>query len=171
MAFVAIDPNSIEVGDPLKKELFDLIRTNEIDLDSRLNQVENTAKKIPFFKFLFINAAVFTTGTGVTYYEADDDFTITDAFIRIFEKGSLTGALEIDIKKSITDLDGTSFVSIFTTRPKITMASASDYDASTNQVFNPAQISVSKGDFLRLDITEMPTSGVLSRFLISSYGE
>lgn len=171
MAYVAIDSNSIEVGDALKKELFDLIKSNEDDLDSRLNIVEATSKKVDIFKYMILNAASFNTASGLDYYEASDNFTITDAFIRIFEKGSLTGAVEIDIKRSTTDLDGSSFTSIFSTKPKITMASASDYDQSTNQVFNPSQINISPGDFLRLEITEMPTNGVLGKFLVSSYGE
>lgn len=171
MAYTTINSSSIEVGDALKKELFDLIKSNEDDLDSRLNTVEATSKKVNIFKYLVLNAASFNTATGLDYYEADDTFTITDAFLRIFEKGSLTGAIEIDIKRSTTNLDNASFTSIFSTKPKITMASASDYEQSTNQVFNPAQINISPGNYLRLEITQMPTNGVIGKFLVSSYGE
>jgi hypothetical protein len=171
MAFSTILSSTIQVGKALKKELFDLIKSNFDDLDSRVNNLEAGAAQVVVFDFDFRNAGSFNSNTGIFYYEATRDFTLTDSFIRIYEKGSLTGALEIDILKSVTDLDGPSFSSVFTTKPKITWASASDYDASTNQVFNPSQITINKGDFLRLDITEMPSGGILSKFILITYGE
>jgi len=170
-AFVTIDPAEIEVGDAIKKELFDKIKNNEDNLDERMTVQEISKKKINFIQFDVRNGARFSTATNVYMYEAQEDFTITSAFIRIFLKGSLSGALEIDIKKSITDLADGSFTTIFTTKPKITYSTASDYDASINQVFNSGQVSVQKGDYLRLDFTEMPSGGVISRFLINAYGE
>jgi hypothetical protein len=172
MAFTQIDSASLDVGDPLKKELFDLIRSNEIDLNSRLNSVESTAKKIDIFKFLLLNGSSFPTATGIAYYRAEDDFTITKGAIQIFEKGTLTGSVEVDIKKSTTDLDGVSFSSVFTTKPKIDFATASDYEESSNQVLNSSQAIISAGEYLRLDITITPTStGVIPKLLINCYGE
>lgn len=171
MAFITIPSSIIQVGKAIKKEIFDLLKGNLDDLDSRVSSLEVGATKIDIFKFQFANAASFNTATGVFYYEADQDFTITDVYLRIFEKGTLTGTLEIDIKKSATDLDGPSFSSIFTTLPSIAMASASNYDASINQVFNPSQVNIQKGDFLRVDITSMPLNGVLGKFLLTAYGE
>ena len=155
---------------PLKKELFDLIRSNEIDLDNRLTNVESSAKKIEIFKFLLLNGSVFTTATGLTYFRSEDTFTITKAAIQIFEKNSLAGFLEIDILKSTTNLNSSSFTSIFTTKPKITYASATDYDISTNQVFNSSMINIVPGNYLRLDITIAPTGGVIPKILIDCFG-
>jgi len=171
MAFSSIVSGTIAVGKAIKKELFDIIKGNFDDHESRLNLVETNATKVNVLKFDFRNAASFTAMTGAFYFEADQDFTITDAYLRIFETGSLTGDLEVDLKKSTTDLDGPSFTTIFTTKPSIDFDTASDYDASTNQVFDPGQITIQKGDFLRLDITAMPTSGVLGKFLFTAYGE
>lgn len=171
MAFSSISSLAISVGKAIKKELWDKVKDNFDNLDSRVNSLETNAKKIEVFKLDVRNGSSFSSATGLIYYEADDAFTITDAFIRIYEKGSLTGVLEVDIKKSTTNLDGTSFTSIFTTKPKITFASASDYDASTNQVFDAGQVSISPGDFLRFDITTAPGSGVMSKFLLTVYGE
>jgi hypothetical protein len=171
MAFTSIPASIINVGKAIKKEIFTYIKDDLDDLDSRLNTVETNAKKISIFEYMVINATPFSTATGFNYFEATSDFTLTDAYIRIFEKGSLAGTFEIDILVSTTNLDSTSFVSVFTTKPKITFASASDYDASTNQVFDNTKININTGDYLRLDITAMPTGGVMSKFIIKAYGE
>lgn len=172
MAFTPINSTSIEVGDALKKEIFDLVKSNFDDHETRINSTEASAKKIDIFKFLLLNGSSFSTATGIAYYRAEDNFTITKGAIQIFEKGSLTGAVEIDIKKSTTGLDNLSFTSIFSTKPKITYASAADYDESSNQVLNGAMTSVLSGDYLRLDITITPTNtGVIPKLFITSYGE
>jgi hypothetical protein len=171
MTFVTIPPTSYQVGDPITVDIISTMISNDNDLDSRTTNLEISTPKINFIKFLLLNGSVFPTATGLYYYEADEAFTITEANIRIFEKGSLTGAVEIDIKRSTTDMDNASFTTIFTTKPKITYASASDYDKSTNQVFNGSQINIAVGDILRLDITETPGNGVLPKLLITAYGE
>ena len=171
MAFSSIVSSTISVGKAIKAELFSIIKNNFDDHETRINTVETNATKVNVLKFDFRNAASFSALTGAYYYEADQDFTITDGYLRIFEKGSLTGILQIDIKKSTTNLDGPSFTTIFTTKPSVNFATAADYDASTNQVFDPGQVSIQAGDFLRLDITAMPTNGVLGKFLFTAYGE
>lgn len=171
MAFTTINSSSIEVGDALKKELFDLIKSNEDDLDTRVTALSVGAKKVELFKYVLLNGSSFSTATGLDYYQAIESFTITNAEIRIFEKGSLTGSIEIDVKKSTTNMDNASFTTIFTTKPKLILASVSDYDTSTNQVFNSGQISMTAGDILRLDITIAPTNGPLPKLQIIVYGE
>jgi len=171
MAFSTIASAAIAVGAAIKKELWDKVKNSFDDHEARINTLETVATKVPVIKWYVLNGSSFSTATGLHYYESDIDFTITSAFIRIFEKGTLTGSFEVDIKKSTTNLNGASFVSIFTTKPKITMSGASDYDASTNQVFDAGQIDIAVGDFLRFDITQAPTSGVMSKFLLTVYGE
>jgi hypothetical protein len=170
MAFTSISSTSIEVGDALKKDLFDLIKGNEDDLNTRLTAVESSSKKIDVFKFLLLNGSSFSTVTGLAYFRAEDTFTITKAAIQIFEKNSLAGFLEIDILKSTTNLNSASFTSIFTTKPKITYSTAADYDISTNQVLNSAMINIVPGNYLRLDITIAPTGGVIPKILIDCFG-
>jgi hypothetical protein len=171
MPFTTIDTNSIDVGDPLKKELFDRIKDNFDDHESRISGIENQNAKVIVWDIDVLNSSSAATFTGLAYSEAIFDFNLIGCEIRIFEKGSLTGALEIDVKKSITGLDSTDFATIFTTKPKITLASASDYGRSTNQVFDNNQISISQGDTLRLDVTELPGSGIIGKFRVLLYGE
>lgn len=172
MAFTTINPANIEVGDPITADLLTLIKTDLDDHETRVNSLEASASRIDVFKFLLMNGSSFPTATGVAYYRAEDSFTITKGAIQIFEKGTMNGAVEIDIKKSITDLNGTSFVSIYTTKPKIIFASVADYAESTNQVINAASSSIVAGNYLRLDITITPTNtGVIPKLFITCYGE
>lgn len=171
MAFVTISTDEIEVGDPLKKDLFDKIKNSLDDLDSRATSLENQNAKVVVFNQLITNAASFSTATGLAYVPVLFDYNLIGAELRIFEKGSLTGFLEIDIQKSTGNLDSTDFGTVFTTKPKITFASVSDYGRSTNQVFDTNQIALETGDTLRLDITQMPSGGVLGKFLLTLYGE
>ena len=171
MAFSAISSAVIAVGSAIKKELWDKVKLNFDDLDTRLNVIESTSAKIPIIKFYVLNASDFSTATGLFYWESNDTLTITSAYVQIFEKGSLTGTFEVDIEKSTTNLNSTSFTSIFTTKPSINFTTASDYAKSTNQVFDSTKTSIVPGNYLRFDITQTPTGGVMSKFLITVYGE
>ena len=169
MAFVTIPSGDIDVGDPLKKDLFDKIKSNEDDLDSRVTSLEGGAGKVEVFNFPVVNASSASTLTGLSYWRASAAFTLIDAKVAIFEKGSLTGTLEMDIKKN-TSLDAVGMTTVFTTKPSIAIAGASDYDESTNAVFDSGQISVAVGDYLRLDMTALP-SPVIGKFYVFLIGE
>jgi hypothetical protein len=171
MAFTSISSLAISIGSALKKELLDLIKGNFDDHETRINNIESSSSKIPVIKFYVLNGSEFSTGTGLFYWESNDNFTITSAYVQIFEKGSLTGTFEVDIKKSTTDLDSASFTTIFTTKPSLAFASIADYEKSTNQVFDATKTSMVVGNYLRFDINQMPAGGVMSKFLITVYGE
>lgn len=170
MAYISIPDSIIKVGDAIKKELWDTIKGNFDDHEERLNNFEAGAVKIPVFKMLVNNKTVSPVLNGVAYYKVDQNFNVTYATVQIFEKGSLTGTLEIDIKKSLTDLADGSFSSIFTTKPKITFATDANYAISGNQVLNNNAICLA-GETLRLDITSVPGGGLLTQFIINVYGE
>jgi hypothetical protein len=174
MPFVTINPAAIEVGDPVTADLLTKIKNNEDDHETRIDSLEATNKKIEVFKYLILNGSSFSTATGLDHYRAEDSFTVTKVAIQIFEKnGVSSGSLEIDVKKSVTNLNGASFSTIMTTKPSINFATASDYDESTNQVINTLNASVTAGQYLRLDITSTPSgaSGVAPKFLVTVYGE
>jgi hypothetical protein len=171
MAFSSISSLAIAVGAAIKAELWGKVKNNFDDHETRINNIETVSNKIPIIKFYTLNASSFSTATGLYYWESNDNFTITNAYVQIFEKGSLTGTFQVDILKSTTNLDGASFSTIFTTKPSINYSTASDYAKSTNQVFDPTKISIVSGNYLRFDITQTPTGGVMSKFLITVYGE
>ena len=173
MAFTTIPASDLDIGDPLKKELLDLIKSNQDDLNSRITAVEGSAGKIIIFNEIILNAATLSGGgtiTGVDLYRAESDFNLTDAKVYIFEKGSLTGNLEIDVQLS-SSADFTSSNSVFTTKPKIVYSTASDYDESANTVFNGSYQSITAGQYLRLDISEVPSAGTIGKFGVYFIGE
>ena len=173
MAFTSISSTIREVGDAITKTLVDLISDNLDDLDSRTTTLEGASGKIIVLDELVINAATLSSGgaiTGLAMFRAAANFDLTDAKVYIFTKGSLTGNLEFDIQKS-SSADFTSSVSVFTTKPKIVYSTASNYDESSNTVFDATNKVVSAGDYLRLDITELPAGGSIGKFGVYLIGE
>lgn len=173
MAFTTISTSDLDVGDPIKKELLDLIKSNQDDLDSRVTAVEGSAGKVIIFNDVVINASGLSSGgtiTGLDMYRAESNFNLTDAKVYIFTKGSLTGNLEMDIQLS-SSADFTSSNSVFTTLPKIVYSTASDYDESANTVFNATYQSITAGEYLRLDFTELPAGGTIGKLGVYLIGE
>lgn len=157
MAFISIPSTLIQVGKPLIKLLFDYIKDDLDDLDSRVGNIEGSA-----FKRLVYDHVVRTRGnsatlTGFNVWRVPENFDLTDAKVIIGDiTGSYTGDLEFDIRKS-SSRDFTTSVSVFTTRPSIDMSAASDYQESNNAVFDTNNNQLVEGDWLRLDITSMPS--------------
>jgi len=170
MAFTIINLSEIEVGDPVTASLMAKVKGNDDDHEARIVALEGNDKRVDVFNDQWFNPNVFSTLTGLEMWRASQDFTLTEGIAGIFLKGSLAGTFEIDIKKS-PDRDPSNFVTVFTTKPSITFASASDYDDSVNGVYDNTAKNVTAGDYLRLDITQMPTGGALTKFYIHVYGE
>jgi len=170
VAFEIINSNEIEVGDPIKKELFTKIKNSLDYLDTSVTSLANGAARINVFDFTYQGAVSASTLTGLAYYEATQAFTITGMVLRIFEVGSLAGDFQVDVKKN-SSFDSVGMTSIFTTLPLIDHDTASDYDESTNQVFNGTYTSVAAGDILRFDVTAIPTGAAFSKFRFTLYGE
>lgn len=173
MSFSSIPSSIIAAGKSATTTLFSLIKSNQDDLNTRLTLVEAGANKIIVFDNLVINAATLASGgtaTGIALWRAPSNFTLTDARVYIFTKGSLTGNLEIDFKKSSTP-DFTSSVSVFTTKPKVVYSTASDYEVSSNAVFDATNANISQNNFIRFDVTELPSGGSIGKFGIVLYGE
>lgn len=168
MPYVA--QSNVSVGDPVTATFINMTIGNVADHESRLVAVEGAVGLIEIFNGLIINASSFSTLTGLAMHRANQAFTLTGAKIGFFTKGSLTGTLEIDIKKS-TSLDFGSAVSVFSTKPSINFVSASNYTESSNAAFHITNKVVALNDWLKFDITSMPTNGTLGKFTIVLYGE
>lgn len=168
MPFVTIDPTLIEAGDPVTEDLFSTIKDNEDNLDSRVTALEGTASKIIVYNGIFCNASSAGSLTGLMFERIPADFTITDAKVYIFTKGSLTGNLELDVRKS-SSADFTSDSSIFSTKPKLDFSVASNYAESSNAVISSGGFTA--GQYLRIDMTSLPAGGVLSKWGVYIIGE
>jgi hypothetical protein len=165
MAFVTIPSGAIDVGDPITADLFSKIKNGLDDHELRIGGVENAQNRIIVFNTLYVNGASANTLTGLDDFNATTDLVFVAAYVQIYEKGSLTGAIEIDVKVNSTP-NNVGMSSIFSTKPKITYSGASDYAKSTNQVFDIVNNAASSGDSIRLDVTELPGGGTIGKFRV-----
>lgn len=164
MPFTTIPSGWLDIGDPTKKEIFDYIKNNEDNLDTRLQSVEAASSTVEVFNFDLRNATNFTTLSNLYRKYITRPQTLNDCFIQIYACGSLTGTIEVDILKA-SSLNGT-YSSVFTTKPSIDVGVVADYGKSTNQVFSVSQVDLIAGDYLKLNITSMPVGGTLSQLKI-----
>ena len=170
MAFISVSDTLIQVGKACKREIFTRLKDNQDTLDQRVTTLEGGANKVQIFNGNVLNATASSTLTGLAFWTAPATFTLLDVKIGIYQKGSLTGTLEIDLKKS-PDRDPANFVSVMSTKSSINLATASNYDDSTNGVIDVTKQEISQGDWLRLDVTSLPSNGVISVFSIEVFGE
>lgn len=168
MAFVTINPTTIEVGDAITADLFALIKANEDDLDSRVTTLAAGSGTVSLINTdIRIGSNDDQFLTGALHYEVLQACIVTQGAIQLFEKSpATTGSLTVDVKKNTTT-NPSGFNSLFTSAPTINVATAADYDRATGTV-NPSTQSLNVGDILRVDITGLPTG--LQRFRVVLVG-
>lgn len=170
MPFSSLSDTLIQVSKAVKREIFTTLKDNQDDLDSRVTTLESGANKVQIFNGRVRNATSASTLTNLAQWTAPSDFTLLEVKIGIYTKGTLTGTLEVDLKKS-PDRDPSNFVSVMSTKPSINFATASDYDDSTNAVIDITKQEILQGEWLRLDATSLPSNGVIGTFSIEVIGE
>jgi len=166
--FSSIPSGIIQVGKAIKKELFDLISGNLDDLDDRLTAVEGVQPLIEIFNDEVINSSSSITLTGLAFYKAQRNMRLVKAELQIFEKGATpySGFVQIDFKKG-SDLNALN--SVFSTPPTLELDMVPDY-ATDSGVFNPTYQDVLTDEFIRFDVTLLPTANILGKFRIVLYG-
>lgn len=157
MAFSSLSSTLYAVGKPVIRALFNTLKTNQDDLNTRVLSVEAATNKIIFFNGTIYTAASFATATGLLFHRVESDIDVTDCKVALFDKGGISsGTIEVDVQKA-SSADFTSSVSIFTTKPSLDLSTASSYDESTNAVLSVSNKVLSEGDYIRIDITSLPT--------------
>lgn len=107
-----------------------------------------------------------TSLSGMTYFKAPSNMTITKVEVQIFTKGLATsGVLELDVLKS-SNLSITA-ATIMSVKPSLDMTAAVDYQTASGTI-NPALAALSEGDYIRLDLTSIPAN--LTSLHIRVYG-
>jgi hypothetical protein len=122
---------------------------------------------IEVFNSMILNSSGATAMTGILYFKAPQAMTITSVVLQIYEKnGIATGSLTVDVKKNSTP-NNTGMTSIFTVLPTTNFATNADY--ATNSGTLNGTVTLASGDWLRLDVTSIPST--LSKFQILVYGQ
>lgn len=174
MAFNPIDQADIEVGKPVKKELFQTTKDNFDDHESRITSLANSAAKIDLFILEVANLIQYSptgnTLSRIALFRASRNFRIINAQVYVLyggenqDRAPTAGTLEIDVKKG-TDI--TSLNTIFSVRPAVTTFGEGDTNGTVS--FVPNGEIVNQGEWLQLDITSLQTDQ--SRIFIDIFGE
>jgi len=165
MAYTEIPSSLVQVGKAIKKELFRLIRENQIDINNRVTTLSLGANPIDVIEAdVDIKSTVIGDGTFATY-KAKSFFNISAAILQIKSVAGNTGILTIDILKATT-LDG-AYSSILVSPMFINYSVASDYDFTTGDF--GVLTGVNSGEYLKMKITTLPNSIPIS-FRMSMHG-
>lgn len=155
MAFTPLNSSEIAAGEPVKQELWDTVKADLDDLNSRTVSVENGLTN-----YLPIKWQVYGRMDEYNVFPVEEvildrqTFDITIVAARLITKTAGTsGSNEVDIKLKH---GANPWQSIFSTLPS-NLFSAGDGAVSTNQVLSTT--SVQAGDLLRLDLTSVQIEG------------
>ncbi len=174
MAFTTIPAADIEVGKPTKKSIFDKIKANEDDHETRITNLSTGANKVIVFNSEVANLIQYVNGSGeltrLFLYKADQAFSIVNVQVYVLHGGPdgdvapTAGTLEIDIKQG-TDLS--SMNTIFSIKPSVTTFGNGDTNGSVSFIVDGEKIA--QGDWVQLDITNLQTGQ--TRIYVDVYGE
>jgi|PlaIllAssembly_1097288.scaffolds.fasta_scaffold106588_2 hypothetical protein len=165
MAFNPIDNNTIKVGDPITKDILDLIKANFDDHELRINSLATTGGTVFIFNgdVSFVNYS--SLRPDIFYYTARQDFSVNDFRARLFTKDGITsGNLTLRLEKS-NDPNDANFLSILTSDISFNFATDTDYTeevASLNASLN----DITTGQILRIKVMGIP-SGFTGKILLS----
>ena len=167
MAYTPLSSALYAVGRAVTRNLFSTLSDNADNLNTRLTSVEASASKILFYDGHIAAAGDYSSMTGALFHRVQAGIDITDCKIVLYDKGAVSsGTLELDVQKS-SSLDFASSVSVFTTKPSLDLSVAASYSESSNAVLDNTNKSLSEGDYIRIDVTALPSGlGKLFVYLI-----
>lgn len=153
--YQAIDPNTIKVGDPITKELWDIIKNNFDDIDTRLTTNATTGAAIEIFNKEICFAGFDNSNPNVFYWKVPRNCVLTEVRGQIFDKnGVSTGSLTIDVQKA-TDTNNGNFNSMLTSALSFNFASDTNYSQKTATI-NSSTIALSATNVVRIQVQALP---------------
>lgn len=151
MAYTSLTSADLVSKKPVKQELWTTVKNDLDDHETRLLALEATGLIVPPIQFIVQGTHYFFGAqTGVCFVRVPYSITLTDAKLYIPDVGS-SGTLEVDIQKKS---GAGAFATVFSTKPSLAFG-AGDHSTSTNAVLSVT--TVTAGDFLRLDISQVQT--------------
>lgn len=165
MAFAAIDNNKIKVGDPITKDILDLIKGNFDDHELRISSLSVTGGTVFVFNGDIDFTGYSSSYPDIFYYKARASFSVTEFKAQLFTKQSVaTGSLTLRLEKA-TNTNDSNFSSILTTDITFNFASVSDY-AENSAAINASLNNITIGDVLRVKVISLP-SGFYGKVLLN----
>jgi hypothetical protein len=152
MSYSALTSGEITSGEPVTNPLWEKVKANFIDHESRIQTLETYVAAAQIIKFTVQNGTAITPpATGVMYERLFRALTLTGCRVFVVDAGA-SGTVDIDVQKSAAG--GGAFSSIFSTRPTVAFG-AGNYALSSNAVLSTTALVA--GDILRLDIQTVQT--------------
>lgn len=168
MPYVVIDSASIEVGKPVKKEIFDTIRANQEGFNTDIEALKQTST-IDIFDVKFggeINEYTASEiGARIPVFRAPVGAQIV-TFKLVLLTPSTSGTLEVELEKS-TD-EGINWTPLLNTPVEVTGTTVGSVSSTVDWVDVPSQ-SFNQNDLLRLVISGIQVDQ--GEFHVSIYGE
>ena len=155
MAFTTFDSAKLKVGDPITKELWDLLKSNFDDHETRLNSIAATGTTV-----YVLNGDIDFVGFSalypdIFYFKARQDFSINNFSAQLFSKqGLVSGNLVFVLEKSI-DTNDANFSTVLTSNISFDFSVDADYSTKSS-VIDPALNSLVTGNVLRIKCTGVP---------------
>jgi hypothetical protein len=164
MAFTSLSNTLIQVGKAVKKEIFQVVKDNFDDHETRLNSVEFQQAANFIFNGDISLFGFDSNNPDVYYYKAPTNFSLSDVEGQLFTKQSIvTGALSVDIQKSINTND-VNFSSCLTSDLSFNFATDPNY-TSKQATIDGSNSTFITDDVLRIVITSIP-EGFTGRILL-----
>lgn len=157
MAFNPIDSNILKVGDPITKDLLDVIKANFDDHELRIQSLSTSGGTVFIFNgdvsFINYNAAE----PDIFYYKARQDFAVNDFRAQLFTKGSVTtGTLSLVLEKS-PDTNNANFTTILSTNISFNFAVDANYSEKI-AIINSSLNDIITGEILRVRVVSKPAA-------------
>jgi len=175
MAYTTIPSTDIEVGKPVKKSLWDKIKANFTDHETRIDGLEEGANKVEIFNFEvmgYVNNYTASELVQIGTFRAFSDTTITEGKLILMNgtnsaTSSSAGVLSIDLQKS-TD-NGVTWNTILVSVPEIADGVSATGSESALITFITGGEDLLAEELLRVNVvSKKDTQGT---FLISVYGD
>lgn len=172
MAYIPLNNADLVVGKPTKKSLFQTIKDNQEDFNSRIGALETGSSKVELFNFEVANLGQYTNSSGdierLAMFRASRDLTIVNVQVYVLSSstGGLPtgGTLEYDVRVGNTP---STMNTIFNIRPTITGTTEGSTNGAVNFVTDGELID--QGQFIAFDITSLQDNQ--SRIYVDIYAE
>lgn len=176
MAFLTIPPSWLTVGEAIKKQLFQRIKEDLDDHETRIDSLEGGVNKVVVFNFEvcgFLSNYSASELVGIGTFKAPSNMIITEVKLTILNSSSTpttsssAGTLSIDLQKSSDG--GATWSTILTGQPSISDGSFNAGAESGLVTFITGGEVLLLDEIIRVNVTSKKDSQ--GSFLITVYGD
>lgn len=176
MAYITIPESWLTVGEAIKKRLFNRIKDNLDDHETRLDSIEAGINKTVIFDFEVIGYISNYSASdliGISTYRAPQNLIITEVKILLLNSSqtptvsSSAGTLSIDLERSKDG--GATWSTVLVSRPNIGDGRYLSGEESTLVSFNTGGEILELDDLIRVNVTSKKDSQ--GSFQIVIYGD